>query len=232
MTPIQWKGVLSLLSKSAVLKEEIMQSRQSSRGNKNRYSNFNSRPYRNPTMKSYTSIADLIRGAYKNRANLVSSSISAFWTQAAALLLDEESNTSQPRSGTTEQLCDKVGYFLRRTEATLDTFGSNNMSQTLTAIGNIYKLGRKGSIFQEVFYDVLVGNGVASRDSIFLKIANVAVHKLGRYDVKGLSTTAITFARIGVVPKLDCGSNLFDSIAFYSMRRMREFDPQGLSTLV
>lgn len=202
---------------------------QSSRGSKGKHST--NPTYRNPTMKSYTNTADLIRGAYENRADLVSSSIAAFWTRAA-LLLEEESHNHQHCSGRIKHLHDKVSYFLRQTEATLDTFGSNNMSQTLTAMGKIYKLGRQGTTYQELFYDLIVGNGVTSSDSIFLKIANVAVHKLGRYDAQALSTTAITFARIGVAPILDDGSNLFDSIAFYSMRRMRDFNPQGLSTLV
>ena len=83
-----------------------------------------------------------------------------------------------------------------------------------------------------MFYDLIVGKSVASSDSIFLKIANVAVHRLNRYDPQALSTTAITFARIGLAPTLSDGSSLFDHIAFHSMRSIRHFNPQGLSTLV
>lgn len=207
---------------------------QSSRGRKGdkKYSgsNHTSKAYRNPTMKSYRTLSDLIRGAYENRGDLVSSSIAAFWTRAA-LLLEEENEKSHHRDNT-KHLYEKVKYFLRQTERLLDSTGSNNMSQTLTAMGKIYKQGRRGSPYQVMFYDIVVGNGVTDKDSIFLKIANVAVHKLDRYDPQALSTTAITFARIGVAPILDDGSSLFDSIAYFAMKKMRDFNPQGLSTLV
>lgn len=185
--------------------------------------------YSNPTMKSYKKLSDLIHGAYENRTDLVSSSIAAFWTRAA-LLLDEEDGESQLRN--VNHLYEEVHYFLRKTERLLDTIGSNNMSQTLTAFGKIYKQGRQGSPYQAMFYDIIVGNGVTSNDSIFMKIANVAVHNLDRFDPQALSTTAITYARIGHAPILNDGSSLFDSIAYCAMKRMRNFTPQGLSTLV
>ena len=187
--------------------------------------------YRNVTMKTFASVRSLVNGAFEGRHNLVSSSLSAFWTRAACLLEEENGNDTN-LSQRTQDLHDKVCYFLRRTEDTIEDFGSNNMSQTLTAMGKIYKQGRKGSCYQVMFYDLIVDKGVTSKDSIFLKIANVAVHRLERYDSQALSTTAITFARIGVAPTLNDGSSLFDHIAFHAMRRMGSFNPQGLSTLV
>ena len=185
--------------------------------------------YRNVTMKTFTSVRSLVNGAYQGRHTLVSSSLSAFWTRAACLLEKENDMGSTQK---THDLHDKVCYFLRRTEATLEDFGSNNMSQTLTAMGKIYRHGRKHSCYQVMFYDLIVDKGVTSKNSIFLKIANVAVHRLEMYDSQALSTTAITFARIAVAPTLNDGSSLFDHIAFHAMRRMSSFNPQGLSTLV
>lgn len=186
--------------------------------------------YRNPTMKSYKTIERLIIGAYENRDALVSSSLSAFWTRAACLL--DEDCTNGRSSSRDDTLHDKLTYFFQRTEDTLEDFGSNNMSQTLTAFGKIVKQGREGSNYQVMFYDLIVGKSIASSDSIFLNVANVAVHRLNRYDPQALSTTAITFARIGMSPSLNDGSSLFDHIAFHSMRSIRHFNPQGLSTLV
>ncbi|KAL7480381.1 hypothetical protein ACHAW6_010139 [Cyclotella cf. meneghiniana] len=187
----------------------------------NRYNN------RSPTMKSYKTIEGLILGAFENRDELVSSSLAAFWTRAACLLEDDNKSPLQSMHLNTE-----LHHLFSRTKVTLEEFGSNNLSQTLTAMAKVVKGGRKGSHYQIVFYDLLVGNGVASKDSIFLKIADVAVHRLERYDSQALSTTAIAYARIGVVPTFEDGSNLFYSIAIQAMKRISQFNAQGLSTLV
>ncbi|KAL3802119.1 hypothetical protein HJC23_010875 [Cyclotella cryptica] len=182
---------------------------------------------RSPTMKSYKTIERLILGAFENRAELVSSSLAAFWTRAACLLEDENKTSLH-----TMHLQTELYHLFNRTKDTLEEFGSNNLSQTLTAMAKMVKRGRKGSHYQMMLYDLIVGNGVDSKDGIFLKISDVAVHRLERYDPQALSTTAIAYARIGVVPKFSDGSNLFHSIAKQAMKRMQQFNAQGISTLV
>jgi hypothetical protein len=106
------------------------------------------------------------------------------------------------------------------TRNTLADFGCDSIGELVIAMSKIAALTcRKGSYPHTMIYHALFGHQLESKGNILDNIVRTTVPKLVRYDFQALANIAIGFARIGLNPKLDDGSTLFDRIATHAVTR-------------
>ncbi|KAL7482688.1 hypothetical protein ACHAW6_008339 [Cyclotella cf. meneghiniana] len=179
-----------------------------------------------PSMKSFNKIQELIRCAFKYREQMNPSSLAAFWNHASYLL-----NRESPGEGPEPLLGHELQCLYVMSYDSVEDFGSIHLSEILNAMGKIVKQDRPGSRYQAFFHDLLVRDGVGSKNSIFQAFANIISRRLDKFDTRAIANIVMAFVHIGLVPKCNDGSTLFDHIARQALRSISHFNSKGLSKL-